>query len=166
MRGGAGLSDHDAAASQPERLAALLAAIALGLLANMMFVVVSRTALVTMPIMLAVFALLHLKCADRYHAFCVAAVLAAAGLERIAGSCARRPRRSFADYQNYKGLQINRRRDRVRGWNSGRNRCGFIAEAPVIGHGTGSTRGLFEQAAIGRESACRPNRRATRTIRP
>ena len=43
------------------RLALLLTAIALGLLANMMFVVVSRTALVTMPIMLAVFALLHLK---------------------------------------------------------------------------------------------------------
>ena len=26
---------------------------------------------------------------------------------------------------------------------------GFIAEAPVAGHGTGSTRGLFEQAATG-----------------
>ena len=39
-------------------LAALLAAIALSFLVNMMFVVISRTALVTMPIMLAVFALL------------------------------------------------------------------------------------------------------------
>ena len=35
------------------QLAAVLAAVALGLLANMMFVTVSRTALVTMPIMLA-----------------------------------------------------------------------------------------------------------------
>jgi O-antigen ligase len=26
---------------------------------------------------------------------------------------------------------------------------GFFAQAPVIGHGTGSTRGLFEQAAVG-----------------
>jgi len=42
-------------------LAALLAVAALGLLVNMMFVVISRTALVTMPIMLAVFALLHLR---------------------------------------------------------------------------------------------------------
>ena len=42
-------------------LAALLIAISLGFVVNMMFVVVSRTALVTMPIMLAVFALLHLK---------------------------------------------------------------------------------------------------------
>jgi O-antigen ligase len=29
----------------------------------------------------------------------------------------------------------------------------FIAEAPLIGHGTGSTRGLFEQAAIGEVGA-------------
>ena len=42
-------------------LAALLIAISLCLVANMLFVVVSRTALVTMPIMLAVFALLHLQ---------------------------------------------------------------------------------------------------------
>ena len=42
-------------------LALLLSAIALGFVVNMAFVIVSRTALVTMPIMLAVFALLHLK---------------------------------------------------------------------------------------------------------
>jgi O-antigen ligase len=42
-------------------LAALLAIIALSFVVNMMFVVISRTALVTMPIMLAVFALFHLK---------------------------------------------------------------------------------------------------------
>jgi len=29
----------------------------------------------------------------------------------------------------------------------------FVAEAPLLGHGTGSTRGLFEQAAIGRVGA-------------
>ena len=29
----------------------------------------------------------------------------------------------------------------------------FLAEAPVVGHGTGSTRGLFEQAAVGRAGA-------------
>ena len=42
-------------------LALLLSAIALSFVVNMMFVAISRTALVTMPIMLAVFALLHLK---------------------------------------------------------------------------------------------------------
>ena len=29
----------------------------------------------------------------------------------------------------------------------------FLAEAPVLGHGTGSTQGLFEQAAVGRVGA-------------
>jgi O-antigen ligase len=29
----------------------------------------------------------------------------------------------------------------------------FFAEAPVFGHGTGSTRGLFEQAAVGQTGA-------------
>jgi O-antigen ligase len=44
--------------TQRTRLAALLIAVSLCFAANMLFVVVSRTALVTMPIMLAVFALL------------------------------------------------------------------------------------------------------------
>ena len=36
----------------------------------------------------------------------------------------------------------------------------FFAEAPVIGHGTGSTRGLFERAATGdTDSAARPGHR-------
>ena len=43
----------------------------------MMFVVVSRTALGTMPFMLALFALLYLQCANRYFGLCVAAGLAA-----------------------------------------------------------------------------------------
>jgi O-antigen ligase len=29
----------------------------------------------------------------------------------------------------------------------------FFAEAPLVGHGTGSTRGLFEQAAVGQTGA-------------
>src|SRR3984893_17784836 len=59
------------------RLAVLLTAIALSLLANMMFVVVSRTALVTMPIMLAVFAVLHLKWRTNLIALCAAVLLMA-----------------------------------------------------------------------------------------
>uniref|UniRef100_UPI001953DE44 hypothetical protein n=1 Tax=Proteus vulgaris TaxID=585 RepID=UPI001953DE44 len=43
------------------RLAALLAALSIGFLVNMMFVVVSRTALVTLPVLIAIFALLHLR---------------------------------------------------------------------------------------------------------
>ena len=57
--------------------ALLLAAVALGLVANMIFIVVSRTALVTMPIMLAVFALLHLRLRVALAALCAVALLAA-----------------------------------------------------------------------------------------
>src|ERR1700710_580625 len=57
-------------------LAALLAAIALGFVANMALVVVSRTALVTMPIMLAVFAALHLTWRSNLVILCTAVLLA------------------------------------------------------------------------------------------
>src|SRR5258708_38400241 len=59
--------------------AVLLSAIALSFVVNMAFVIVSRTALVTMPIMLAVFALLHLKWRSIVIIFCTAIVLAGVG---------------------------------------------------------------------------------------
>ncbi|HXO72886.1 MAG TPA: ligase, partial [Bradyrhizobium sp.] len=57
-------------------LAALLTAVALGFVANMALVVVSRTALVTMPIMLAVFAALHLNWRSNLVIVCAAVLLA------------------------------------------------------------------------------------------
>ena len=69
----------------------------------MAFVMVSRTALVTMPIMLAVFALLHLKWRSIVIILCVRgcirAALAWADLAAIARGP---PRRSRRDYQLYK----------------------------------------------------------------
>src|SRR6202021_2734982 len=54
----------------------LLGAIALSFVVNMAFVIVSRTALVTMPVMLAVFALLHLKWRSIVIIFCTTTILA------------------------------------------------------------------------------------------
>ncbi|MEK9284002.1 O-antigen ligase family protein [Bradyrhizobium sp. ISRA442] len=127
-------------------LAGLLTALAISFFANMAFVVVSRTALVTVPIMLAVFALLHLRWRS--------ILLIAAGLVAIAlvawqaSPYLRRTADTFSsDYQLYKergaptsiGL-------RLEFW---RKSLGFFAEAPIKGHGTGATRGLFEQVATG-----------------
>ena len=128
------------------RLAALLTAVALGLLASMMFVVVSRTALVTMPIMLAVFALLHLKWRTNLILLGVAVVVS--GQAWTASPQLRWTTTTFIrDYQIYKELdQPTSIGLRLLFWQKS---LGFIAEAPVIGHGTGSTRGLFEQAATG-----------------
>src|SRR5258708_4911982 len=132
------------------RLAALLTVIALSFLANMMFVVISRTALVTMPIMLAVFALLHLKLQTTMLASC-AAVLLAAVAWNASPDLRNTTLKFFADYQqttvqnNPSGMG-----SRLEFWQKSLR---FFAEAPVIGHGTGSTRGRFEQAAIGQIGA-------------
>jgi O-antigen ligase len=132
------------------RLAGLLTAVALSFLANMVFVVISRTALVTMPIMLAVFALLHLKLRTTILASCAAALLAVAAWS-ASPDLRTTTLKFFADYQqttiqnNPSGMG-----SRLEFWQKSLR---FFAEAPVIGHGTGSTRGLFELAAIGQIGA-------------
>nr|WP_246820484.1 O-antigen ligase family protein [Bradyrhizobium iriomotense] len=125
-------------------LAGLLTALALSFFVNMAFVVVSRTALVTVPIMFAVFALLHLSW--RNIAIISAALLAGAALAWQASPQLRRTVDSFAsDYTRYveKGAPTSAGL-RLEFW---RKSLGFFAEAPIVGHGTGSTRGLFERAA-------------------
>lgn len=128
------------------RLAALLSVVAFSLLANMVFVVVSRTALVTIPVMLAVFALLHLKWRTSILATC-AAILLAGMVWNVSPDLRTTGKKFFADWQqttvqnNPSGVG-----SRLEFWQKSLR---FIAEAPVIGHGTGSTRGLFEKAAAG-----------------
>jgi O-antigen ligase len=129
-------------------LAGLLAAVALGFFFNMALVVVSRTALVTMPILLAVFAMLHLKWRSNVIILCVA--LALAGVAWATSSHLRETMATFVrDYQIYKELnQPTSIGMRLEFWQKSLQ---FFAEAPVFGHGTGSTRGLFEHAATGPE---------------
>jgi O-antigen ligase len=128
------------------RQALLLAAIAVIFIVNMTFVVVSRTALVTMPVMLAVFALMHLKWRANFILF--AATVALAVLAWMASPQLQATTEKFArDYRIYKelnqptsiGVRLEFYRKSLR----------FFSEAPLIGHGTGSTRGLFEAAATG-----------------
>jgi O-antigen ligase len=129
-----------------KRLAALLAAIALGFVANMMFVVVSRTALATLPFLLALFALLYLQCRTVIIALCVAAGLAAV-VWNASPTLRATASKFVSDYQHTR-IQNNPSGlgSRLEFWQKSLE---FLAEAPVIGHGTGSTRGLFERSAIG-----------------
>ena len=128
--------------------AALLAALSLSFVVNMMLVTVSRTALVTMPVMLAVFALLHLRWRSTVLIFCTLALLA--GLAWMVSPHLRWTATTFIrDYEMYKELnQPTSIGLRLEFW---KKSLQFFAEAPIIGHGTGSTRGLFEQAATGPE---------------
>jgi O-antigen ligase len=128
------------------RLAALLAAVALGLIANMLFVVASRTTLVTLPLMLMTFAALHLHCRTVIALLCAAALVVAAAW--IASPNLRRTASTFiSDYQysqernNPTGIG-----SRLEYWQKSLD---FFRDAPGIGHGSGATQGLFEQAAVG-----------------
>jgi O-antigen ligase len=127
-------------------LAAVLGLVALSFAVNMAFVVVSRTALVTMPIMLAVFALLHLK--RRSIVIILAATAVLAGLAWATSPQLRSTVGTFSsDYRLYK--ERNKPTSiglRLEFWQKSLT---FFSEAPIVGHGTGSTRGLFEQAAVG-----------------
>jgi O-antigen ligase len=130
--------------------AALPTAIALSFVITMMFVTVSRTALVTMPVMLAVFALFYLQVRTSVIALCVVTML---GLAAWNASPQLRTKVSLfvADYYHYT-VQNNPTGlgSRLEFWQKS---LGFFADAPLIGHGTGSTRGLFEKAAIGQIGA-------------
>ena len=125
--------------------ALVLGGISLGFLANMVFVIVSRTAIVTMPIMVGVFALLHLKRRTSLILFGVMIVLV--GALWFAPELRWGPKRLLRDYQLYKTEQtVTSIGLRIEFWEKSLR---FFSEAPFIGHGTGSLRGLFERAATG-----------------
>jgi O-antigen ligase len=127
-----------------------LSAVAMSFLVNMAFVAVSRSVLVTIPVMLAVFALLHLKWRTGVILLCAAMVLA--GLGWVASPPLRGKIESFlSDYKLYKEQNLPTSMGlRLEYWQKSLR---FFAEAPLLGHGTGSTQGLFEQAAVGRTGA-------------
>ncbi len=126
-------------------MAALLGVVALGFLVNMMFVTVSRTALVSLPVMLLLFAWKHLT--RRGMALVLAGCVAAVALLWVVSPNLRAKLDTIgAEYERY---QTSTERTsgglRLEFW---RKSLQFFAEAPVFGHGTGATRTLFEQAAV------------------
>jgi O-antigen ligase len=131
-------------------LAVLLIGISSSFVVNMLFVSVSRTALVTMPVMLAVFALLHLKWRSIVAIACLTAVLGGVAWTtspKLRGTA----ERFLSDYQLYHERNMPTSLGlRLVFWQKSLK---FISEAPIFGHGTGSIRGLFVEAAIDQRGA-------------
>jgi O-antigen ligase len=129
-------------------LALLLGALVFGFLTNMAFVIVSRTALVTIPIMLAAFAVLHLRW--QTNIVVLAATLVLTGLAWVTSPPLQQKIYSIGhEYQLYKDQgSATSVGERLEYW---RKSLRFFIEAPIAGHGTGSTEGLFEQAAVGQK---------------
>ena len=130
------------------RSAALFAGLAAGFLANMIFVVVSRTALVTLPILVLVFALLHLRLRTALLAAGAMGLLAVL-LFGVSPHLRMTVAKFQADYEmSVQDSQVSGMGSRLEYW---RKSLGFIADAPLIGHGTGSIRGLFASVAVDAE---------------
>ena len=130
--------------------AAALIAVSLGFAVNMAFVIVSRTAMVAMPIMLALFALLHLKWRSVIIVLCATGLFG--GLAWMASPELRwKAKTTLTDYQLYKeqdaGTSIGLR---LEFWQKSLR---FFSEAPLFGHGTGSIRELFQEAAVDQSGA-------------
>lgn len=130
--------------------ALLLGAIAIGFVADMVFVIVSRTMLLTLPVMLAAFGVMHLRWRTNVIIVAAAAVLVALAWvaspqlqEKVESG--RREYKLYSEQgaSNSVGQRLEFYRKSLR----------FFTEAPIIGHGTGSTEGLFREAALGQTGA-------------
>ena len=131
------------------RSALLLGLVAFSLVANMVFVVVARVTFVTLPVLLAVFAAQHLK-------WRTTVLIAVSGIALAVMGWAASPELQWRTATLAKEYKLYMERGeatsiglRFEYW---RKSLGFVAEAPIVGHGTGSTRGLFERAVQGTEA--------------
>ena len=114
---------------------------------NLVFVVVSRTAIVGIPVMLVVVAWRHGGRRSMLAMMGIGAILFAAAW--LASPHLRaRVSSTYSQFQEYRDADVpSSVGKRLEFW---RKSAGFFAEAPLIGHGTGSVLQLFQQDAVGR----------------
>ena len=121
-------------------------ALSLVFIVNMLFVVSARTALVYMPVLLALFALRHLS---RHATRVLFAAVAVAGMLVWTTSPYLRERVADIAIEYHHGNEnpaLASTAQRLTYW---RKSIRFFADAPLFGHGTGSIRPLFERDAVG-----------------
>ncbi|MGN8547563.1 O-antigen ligase [Bradyrhizobium elkanii] len=127
------------------RIAAGAIALMLLFIANMLYVVSARTALVYMPVLLILFASLHLS---RRATRLLFASVAVASL--VVWTTSPYLRQRIADvgieYRAHDASGIASTAQRLTYW---RKSVKFIAGAPWLGHGTGAIRQMFAQDAVG-----------------
>lgn len=132
--------------NQRRGIAIASAALALLLLANILYVATGRTALVTMPVLLAAFGLVCFGWRGVVGVLVAGAILAAAVW---ASSPYLRTRVTKVQWEISEYLTKNADTSsgaRLEFW---KKSIGFVAEAPVLGNGTGSINPLFRKAATG-----------------
>ena len=133
-------------ALQRKKLAILMIGVGTAFLANLAFVVNSRTALVCIPVLFVVFALFHF---NRRGTLVLLIIAAGLGALAWAASPYLRMRAVAVSMEYHAYLDTNAvtsTGQRLEDW---RKSLKFIQEAPLVGHGTGSTKTLFVRDAVG-----------------
>ena len=127
------------------KLAACCLALMLAFTANMLFVASARTALIYMPVLLVLFAARHLSRRPML-ALLAGAVVAGALIWTTSPYLRQRIADIGTEYQAQDISGIASTAQRLTYW---RKSMKFIAEAPLLGHGTGSIKAQFERDAAG-----------------
>lgn len=126
--------------------AALCGAASAGLFFNMAFVVSARAALVYLPVLLVIFAFRYLG--RRSSALLLTATLmTGAAIWQTSDYWQSRIVKFAAEYDDYKQNVPASTGERITYWLKSYT---FFAASPLIGHGTGSIRTLFQRDAVGR----------------
>jgi O-antigen ligase len=133
-----------------QALAAACAALMLGFFANMMFVVLARTALLYMLALTILFALRYFDRRAMWLLF--AAAVAASVLVWFASPYLRgRVEHVAVEYREYsESNRATSTGQRLQYW---RTSIQSFGEAPLFGHGTGSMKQLFDREAVGKTGA-------------
>jgi hypothetical protein len=130
-------------------LVALLIVV-LGMLANMAFVATGRTALTIIPVLLVLFAVKKLDYRGSSFLFAATIVLCLAAW--VSSPYLReRTTAAWVDWKNYQASdEQNSPGERIE---FAKKSLEFIAQAPLIGHGTGSIHELFIRSSLGKTGA-------------
>lgn len=131
-------------------VAALLAALAAAFLVNVLFVALARTSLVYLGVIAIMFAVRHFERRTTLLTLLGLAALVPA-LWLASPNLRNRIAHIAVEYQEYR--ETNRPTStgqRLTYWSQS---IDWIREAPVIGHGTGSVKQLFNAAAVGKQGA-------------
>jgi O-antigen ligase len=125
-------------------------ALALGMLANILYVATSRTALVIMPVLLVVFAIKKLSGRGIAILFIAATAIAVVGW--LSSPYLReRTKDISSEIRKFEATgERTSSGERLEFW---KRSIEFVRQAPIMGHGTGSIHPLFEKAAMGKTGA-------------
>jgi O-antigen ligase len=126
--------------------AAGCAALALGFFANMAFVASARTVLLYLPVLLALFALIHLERRVSLLLLAGVAVVATA----VWFSSPYLQARMSAIATEYHEYELNIPASTGRRLEYWQKSLRFFAASPIFGNGTGATKTLFERDALGK----------------